>query len=163
MSSRPSSARFCLKDGNNFSHCLALGGIGLPTSLNHPPHTIRELRTARPGWSASHRHRMGPWGDGTVRKRSPPSKNLNINPIPFSILSREVVSSALTSQTTKPNAYTSSAIVTPVSTHRRRSINSRAVLQDDRSMPAAGMADRMEADPKPAMRTWPSPFTRMLV
>ena len=163
MSSRPSSPHFCLKDGNNFSHCLALGGITFPTPLDHPPHMIREFRTARPGWSASHRHRMHPCGNGTVGKRSSSSEYLNTDPIPFSILSKEVVSSILTSQTTKPNAYTSSAIVAPVSAHRRKSISSGAVLQDDRSMPAVGTADRMEADPKPAMRTWPSPSTRMLV
>ena len=150
MSSRPSSSRFCLKDGNNFSHCLALGGIALPTSLNHPPHTIREFRMARPRWSPSHRHQMVPCGNRTVRKRSSPRENLDTNPIPFSILPNQVVSSILTPQVTNPNPYASSAIVAPVSTHRRRSINSGAVLQDDRSMPIAG---RMDADPKPAMPT----------
>ena len=153
MSSRPLSSCFCLEDGNNFSHSLALGRIALPTPLNHPPHAIREFRVARPGWSASHQHRMDPCGNSTVRKRTSPSENLNTNPIPFSILSKEAMSSILTSQTTNPNAYTSSAIVVPVSTHRRRSISSGVALRDDRSMSTADMTDRMEADPKPAMRT----------
>ena len=38
---------FYPESSDNLSHCLALGGITLPASLDYFPHMIRELRVAR--------------------------------------------------------------------------------------------------------------------
>jgi len=159
------SVCFRLEGGNNLGHCLAPDRITLPTSLDHLPRTIRELRMVRPSRPTSFQHRMNPRDSALIGKRRSFSENLNASPISFSRLSKQNASFTPTSQARTANAYTSLAIVAPVSVtpHRRGSISSGAAPWNDRSMSIAGISDGTEAVPKPAMRTCPSLSTRILV
>ena len=47
---------FGLEDDDDFGDLLAFGGVALPASLNHLPHTIREPGVARSSRSMSVQH-----------------------------------------------------------------------------------------------------------
>ena len=97
-------AHFRLKDGNYLGHCLTLGRVTLPASLNHLPHTIRELRVIRSIWPMSLQHQMDPCNLALVTEWNPSGKNLRMIQLRLGFRLKEFACALLTSQATIPNA-----------------------------------------------------------
>ena len=68
--------RFCLEDGDDFGHCIAMGGVTLPAFLDHLPHAIGELRVVRPTRPTSLQHRINPCDFALVMERNSFGKDL---------------------------------------------------------------------------------------
>ena len=77
----------CFELGDHFGECHALSGIALPTSLDHLPHAIRELRVIRPVRQATIQHRIHSRDDVPVGVRGFPTKNLK-GALPFNSVIR---------------------------------------------------------------------------
>jgi hypothetical protein len=103
------------QNNDNFSDRSASGWHTLPAPLDNLPHTIREFRTLRTGWSTAVQHRVDSCDPTLIGERNSPGKNLGASLAPSNIPFMRRSSVGLTSQVRTPNAYMSLSFVGPVS------------------------------------------------